>query len=548
MKNTMFIVTDKKIDSSKRICGYCVKTDNEAKILMKGDCFLVFEGYLYPDIDRSIDDLFDFFREKRNLENLKNFKGKFSGVFFNSSAKEVFFFNDQLGLRDLFYYKSGDRLIISNSFREILKIEKFKIKDVDKFAINQFLIFDYPLFDRTFIKDVKLLPLASIFSMQKGSVNIKKFNYWKYELKERENFNVDKAVEDIDFLLNRSTQRIIDTFGRDKIYGLGLSGGYDSRLEAQYLKDNGVQLKTFIFGEPNSDAYFISNKIANLLGLEHYELGVDKNFIKYAKESVNYNPMINVLFVWYYSIFKELPNFDVLVTGFNGDNQFGSHLITNENVSNEKLIEMFIGKYGNPRIELKERERLNVFLNKVDLSTTNKWENFNYNFRQVRFIKENPSFNFLGAYKGVSLFEDIDVVEYLLNVPYEWKKDLCFFKLFFEKKLKSLYKIREERGFYFKNNYIKEIEKCIKFIDAKLFKTNLFYKKSHKDFKSWLQGNQEFYKFASELARGSYILKEDFNEIDFKKELDNIYNGEKANTLLFFRGLTVKLFVKNYLY
>ena len=65
----------------------------------------------------------------------------------------------------------------------------------------------------------------------------------------------------------------------------------------------------------------------------------------------------------------------------------------------------------------------------------NKILEFDFKQRQLKLIKNNPSLNFLGKYKGVSILEDIDLDGSLLEVPYNWKLDFKLYKLFFKKKL-----------------------------------------------------------------------------------------------------------------
>jgi asparagine synthetase B (glutamine-hydrolysing) len=260
----MFTISNKKIRYYKSVIwnNYYFNHDEKPEFIKDKDKLLLFEGYLYPDTNFNTKDVFLWCQQNNNpVDNFKKFKGKFSGVFINKQTNKVNFFNDQLGLRDVFYYLDDDRqFIISNRFVEILKAKKFSYSNIDSTALNEFLVFSYPLLDRTFIKNIKYLPLASIYSINNGE--LRKANYWKYQLIEDKNFDKEKAIEKLDFLLSQSIERIRQIYGADKTYGLGLSGGYDSRLTAHYALKNKLKLKTFIWGNPDSDAYVIARKIA----------------------------------------------------------------------------------------------------------------------------------------------------------------------------------------------------------------------------------------------------------------------------------------------
>ena len=545
----MFIISNLKLTYyTNRIKEYYIKADKHVFVEVSQSYLYLFEGYLYHDTNYTKQDILAYFIDGTISKDFKQFKGKYCGVFIDLDNNSIYFFNDKLGIRDLYYYFKNGEFIISNMFSEIMRQKKFNRDNIDLEALNEFLIFEYPLMDKTFIEDIKLLPLSSIYKIEEGMLS--KFNYWKYQLVEDINFDEKNAVEKLDFLFKQSILRIKKEYGENKIYGLGLSGGLDSRLVAYYGLHNNMRIKTFVFGETNSDAYNIAKKVAAQLNLEHHEVGVDINFIKYADECIKFNPMMNILYAWYYSTYNNLPKFDFLLTGFNGDNQFGSHLITDESISNEKLLIKLIKNYGLKNrnlIKLNEAKIID-FLNSADQSTENKWENFNYQFRQLKFIKNNPAFNFLGHYDGISIFEDIDLVDYLLSVPFSWKYDLKFYHLFFNKKITQLSHIRCERESGFHNKYLKYIDIICRYIDTEIFKTNIIYKKSHKNIGQWLKGNKLFYEYCHSILKiDCEFFVKNCSYLNMEEELSSIFSGKSKNLHLFFRLLTIKLFMINFI-
>lgn len=544
----MFTVSNLKINKfNLRINEYFI--DNEGAYLNRNEEYIfIFEGYLYPDINYKESDIIDYFlKSEDKFKDFKKFKGKYSGVFIDLRNNKVLFFNDQLGLKDIFYHTEGKKFIISNSFSAILKHKDFSYKDIDVDAVNEFLVFEYPLSDGTFIKKIKILPLASIYELK--NENLIKFNYWKYELVENKDFDEYEAVEKLDLLFYNSIMRI-KLLNQNKKFGLGLSGGNDSRLVAYYAKKNNLNLKTFIFGDFNSDAYQISKKIAKKLKIKHYELGVDKNFIKYAFESTNFNPMMSILYTWYYSTNNFLPEFDVLLTGFLGGEIFGSH-INKEDIETKDLINTIYNRFNQDNTKLNHNKMINglfqVIKNLDSEENIDKILEFDFKQRQLKFIKNNPSLNFMGNYNGVSIFEDINLVEYLLEVPYNWKIDLKLYKLFFREKVSKLYGIRAEREYKFDNKLLLIIEKIFRIIDIKILKCGLFYKKSHKNIKKWLKDNKFFYSYCNNILESkNEFFNENFNCLDMNKELQMIFEGKSSQEQLFFRLLTIKMWLDSF--
>lgn len=538
----MFLISNrifKKFNS--KFDEYYILTDDKTFVHEDKNYYFAIEGQLYPDIKYEYKDMVDYFIKSDISIDFKKFRGKYSGVFISKKNKTILAFNDQIGLRDLFYFKREKNLIISNSFSEILKHKSFFYDDVDIDAINEFLVFEYPLRNDTFINDIKILSPATIYSFKE--IKIQEFHYWKFELVEEKNFNENKAIETLDKLFYKSMARIKTINGGEKTYGLGLSGGRDSRLVAYYALKNNIKLKTFIFGESNSDAFYIAKKIARKLQIPLKDIEYDEKFVKYSQTSIDFNPMMSILYTWYYSVYKELPYFDVLLTGFLGD-IFGTHLKNSKKELETTIYEIF----NEINFDLNKIKNINKIKNyQINLdnnSNEGKLLEFDLKQRQTKFIKNNPSLNFFGLYEGVSIFEDIEIVEFCLKIPSEWMYDLKFYKLFVEKKLVELKNIRNERDLFFDHKFLRFFERIVRILEVKIFKTQIFYKKPHKEVQKWLKSNDFFYNYCKDiLDNENQFFYKNFNYLDLNKELNLLYNGKGKNYHLFFRLLTIKIWL-----
>lgn len=372
--------------------------------------------------------------------------------------------------------------------------------------------------------------------------------------------NIDEEIEYLNKLLDNSIQKIKNLFESNTLYGLGLSGGMDSRLVAYLALKYKMKIKCFIFGENKSDAYYVSKKIAKKLSLEHYELGYNPDFFIYCEDSIKYNPMMNVLYSWYYAVYERLPEFDVLLTGFNGDNQFGSHLHKNDiNIkSNEEFFEKILSKYcefknvNNILVFWKEKndfQKIKEEIIKFCQSSANnlyweKKEEFNYINRQKVFIKNNPSFNFFGLYRSISPFIDPDLVEYTMGIPFSYRLQRKLFLKFLRKKIPTLLDIRPERkiSFRYDNKFIKIILNVIKKTD-KMVGTHIFYKKSHKRLNRWLSNSEEFKDFLYKVFFVDNFFFKKIIDQELTKRLIRKKKWNESEIFLIFRLLTIKLFL-----
>jgi len=551
-----FTISNREIENSQKIDDIYIVGD----FIEKDSNFLLFEGDLYPENNYSKEDLLEKLIKEEEEEVIKNLKGYFCGVFYNSADRKLLFFNDKLGIYDMFYYRNdAGQLIVSDRFINIIKVLDLNFEDIDVQALVEFLIFEYPLFGKTFIRNVRNLPMASIYRYDCETNCLNTKSYGDYEFKVNSELNFEQSIEKFDQLFDKAMRRIKGMFPNDTVFGLGLSGGMDSRLIAHYAKKNNMKLEPFIIGDPKSDAYFISQKIAKALELNLHELGYDRDFIRYAEESIQFNPMMSILYCWYYSVYDRLPRFDILLTGFHGDDQLGSHLKKEDfliNNDQEALNSIYL-KYDESRclkavksllindqiITRIEKDILNFLANSINKEYWQKKEEFNYKFRQRVFIKNNPLFNFFGQVKSISPFTDLDLIEFLMKIPFEWRLNRKFYYEFFRKKVPNLAKIRLERQVSFSSSesIFDKIKRIVRYLDTNILRTHIFYKRSHKDVFNWIKNNKFFDKYVDNI-----ISRENkwFNLIFKKDKVIHIKkNLTKNNYHLFLRILTIKLFL-----
>ena len=549
----MFIISTNKFDDFKyKINNFYINYDEHVEIIETEDYSLIFEGYLYPDINYTIEDIIEYYLQGNNSNSFKKFKGNYCGVFYNKILKTVEFFNDQLGLSDIYYFHKGNTIVITNLFSKILNVLKPSISDIDEVAISEFIAYENVLNQRTFLKDVKILPLASTYTLDNSKL-IKK-RYWSYENKPAESLdsNRNEIVDRLDYFFNQSINRI-KKINKGKTFGIGLSGGLDSALTSYYAKKNGMKLRCFCFGHKNSDAFRAAKKIANELDIDLILLQIKEGFLeKMWYDGLSYDPMINQLYLSYCSLNENLPYFDILLTGFNGDNLFGSHIKRSDLYSRDNCVKHINKTYNlYPLYNFKDgiREEICMDIKESDISDST-WINaeyFNYNNRQLRFIKNNFSFNYLGKYcQSYSIFTDIDLVEYVLSFPVNELYQSKLYYDFISMKIPFLADIRPERKSY-KLSDPKALKLLKKLIYRLELKTglHLFYNVSmyhgHLNWKSIMKYDEKFIvNLIQSQQKGNPLeyLKDSFlnkiqNENISMKEIQALYLY--ASYLLFYK-------------
>ena len=450
----MLVTTYKKSDLKE--FGPFYYAENRANVkLEKDDNLMLFKGYLYPDLKEKIEDLFSFLETKGVNEGVKSFKGRYCGCFINKKDNCAIIFNDQLGLNDIFYYYDNDHFIAGDRFTDFFSIRKFNKDDLDVVAMAEFLLYEYPFCDRTFLKDVKLLPVATIKMFDIGASKSRMIRYWQYIFNTDENFDRERAFEKVDLLLRKSINRI-KALNPDKKFSIGLSGGYDSRLTAKYAVDAGIDIRAFVYNHDSSDAWYISQKLAKKIGTPLKRLDIKNDFMSLKDMHINYDPMHSLRYASYCTVMNELPEADALLTGYLGGTVFGSGIREYDFNPDMSIVEKnnkrALTYQGKPFISEKVLQEIMDDFRRFEALDSEDWkigEIFYIENRQLRFTKSSPNFNFYGRYEQYySIFTDIDLVEFLLTFPAEELMNNRFYHDFHKRYLPVIAKIRNERQAY----------------------------------------------------------------------------------------------------
>lgn len=201
-----------------------------------------------------VDDVKD---ENDLLKRLADSNGSFSCVI--DCGDEIFVVVDHIRSFPIFYLKEDD-LIISDDAQDLKK--KTKKLTLDKDAINEYLMTGYVTGDRTIYKEIKQLKAGEylVYNKLTGVFQIKR------------HFNIKKDNEtapnigDLNNTLEKIFEELIKSVGGRTI-ALPLSGGYDSRLIALYLKEMGYNdVICFTYGNLRETDVKISKEVANYLG------------------------------------------------------------------------------------------------------------------------------------------------------------------------------------------------------------------------------------------------------------------------------------------
>lgn len=355
-----FVLSLSEIRGAEKVGGIYVRgneyyKDGKNMLLKKGEIF----NY---DNDKEV------FRclIEEGMFLIQKLKGEFFLVCYNNNSRKIYIANDKLGRETLFYFYDEKKFILSDDFWEIVNLIQPSASDIDVQNVKEFVMFYYPLFHKTIIKNLNFFPPASIgvFSLADRTFEIKQ--YWDFRLQADDNLSIEEAVEKIDSALDSAMKQIKEKNNPSATYGLGLSGGLDSRLIPYYARKHNMSLKSFIIGERRPHKFILSRdhksarELAKYYKLNHREVEYDsESFENKMFYDVRYFPMGSSNF--FISVRKDIPAFDILLTGASGY-LVGSVIPENlydDKLSKDDLVNLVIKGQSaiNPPIRVSSRLR-----------------------------------------------------------------------------------------------------------------------------------------------------------------------------------------------
>ncbi len=260
---------------------------------------------------------------------LSRLNGIFAFAMWDSHLKKLTLVRDRLGVKPLYYYWNGSRLIFSSEIKAILAHSIPRELDVD--AFNQYFRFLYVTGERTMFKAVKKLLPGHLLTLQRNQFSIRRW----WELKEGEALtSYEEAVERVRHETKAAIRRQLVS---DRPLGIFLSGGIDSTSVLGVMSELGSSpVQTFSVGyeteiQPekfNADAD-LAQTSAEYYGAEHHRFLVKPSDAISAMERVIWSmdePVSNHIQTSTYLLAEYAkPHITVALGGDGGDELFGGY-------------------------------------------------------------------------------------------------------------------------------------------------------------------------------------------------------------------------------
>jgi len=221
---------------------------------------------------------------------LEKLDGMFVFAIWDRVERELFIARDRLGIKPLYFFKQGEKLLFSSEIRSLLKSEVIPRKLNDQ-ALVDYLRYQTVHAPNTIIKDVEMLMPGHFMIFKNGSLKINEYwnsvkNKVKHSELDRKNYNeIKKKVSEL--LHEAVDERLM----ADVPLGAFLSGGIDSSIVVglmSRLSDQKVNTFSVSFAEEELDESEYAEMVSKKFDTNHTEIHLTPDdFLDYLPNALN---------------------------------------------------------------------------------------------------------------------------------------------------------------------------------------------------------------------------------------------------------------------
>ncbi len=258
---------------------------------------------------------------------LEKLRGMFAFAIWDDKQRTLLLARDRVGIKPLYYYKTGRFLSFASEFKAILADPDVD-REIDPAMIDRFLTFYYMPGEETLFKHIRKLPPGSYLLARGDRVEVKA--YWDLSFEQKEPaLDVRRAEQQLIELLEEAVQLHMVS---DVPVGFLLSGGVDSTAMlslAAGKTERAISSYTIGFLNGVVDERPYARLAAERFGSEHHEITISAKefadflpgYVWHMEEPVCEPPAIAL----YYVSKLARNHVKVLISGEGGDEAFAGY-------------------------------------------------------------------------------------------------------------------------------------------------------------------------------------------------------------------------------
>src|ERR1039458_8196840 len=251
-----------------------------------GDTAIVFNGEIYNhrEIRDELESLGHRFRSNCDTETIlraylewdtgcfTKMRGMFAVALWTESRRRLVLVRDRMGIKPLYYYRSGDDLYFGSELKAILEHPEVP-RQLDTEALDAYLSVNYVPGTQTLIRGIRKVPPGHLLEWSPGKCRIER--WWELPREGARRYSLEAAKEELDGLLRESVREHLVS---DVPLGVWASGGVDSSTILHYAGgESGRRVKTYSisFRGRSFDESSYFREVAEVYGTDHHEFDLN---------------------------------------------------------------------------------------------------------------------------------------------------------------------------------------------------------------------------------------------------------------------------------
>ena len=158
--------------------------------------------------------------------------GRFHGLLLDDNRGTATLFNDRYGMHRIYYHESPETFYFAAEAKAILALRP-ELRRADPRGLGEFIACGCVLEDRTLFQGIHVLPPASAWVFQDGSLSKKGSYFQPWEWEEQSPLDPEAFYRELREVFTRNLPRYFN--GRERV-GLSLTGGLDTRMITAWHK------------------------------------------------------------------------------------------------------------------------------------------------------------------------------------------------------------------------------------------------------------------------------------------------------------------------
>jgi asparagine synthase (glutamine-hydrolysing) len=212
------------------------------------------------------------YRKVNDWKFLAHIDGSYSAVIWDETNKKIHLISDRYS-SVLLYCALLKHNFIWGTELKIFPAHPYFSLDLDQETIDEFITLGISFGDKTWFRNVKRMPAATVISFDVSTFSVTSQRYWWWD--EISLLKEDTHPEDIcEELGNRFIRSVADRLIGDERIELSLSGGVDSRAILAALPERKPPVVAYTFGRAGSYDVKIAKKYARMKGIKHRILDI----------------------------------------------------------------------------------------------------------------------------------------------------------------------------------------------------------------------------------------------------------------------------------